>query len=286
MLHMRARAFALVLHACLVRAFTGTEWKLTLNAGRLAGNSKSSFQTPPLAMFSPGGGRAALPSWFPPEWAADGGRLVMPLDVTFCAEIATADEPTLKRGGFTRPRALRAPSSTSFVSMQGPQEVRTDAVAWGTLEGLTTVESLLVWCVDLPGGCAKNDVSLPAGRLFFSTRVWQTEELARLTASLAAVEAEVEAELAEAQTLDGGPLALKARIKKRRANEARMERLRRGLPTVDAPTAEVPGPFGLTVALEGQMSVVRYQTKLVPWRGVASVPEYGVVGSFEMKSVK
>ena len=60
----------------------------------------------------------------------------------------------------------------------------------------------------------------------------------------------------------------------------------RALAPVDAPTAEVPGPFGLTVALEGQMSVVRYQTKLVPWRGVASVPEYGVVGSFEMKSVK
>ena len=42
-------------------AFTGTKWRLSLNIGQISGNADSSMLTPPLAMFTPGGGRPAQP---------------------------------------------------------------------------------------------------------------------------------------------------------------------------------------------------------------------------------
>ena len=281
--------------AALGLALASTEWQLALNVGQMAGMSASSLGTPPLAMFSPGGGRAARPSWFEPTWASSGARLLMPLGpLTFAALSAPGADPLLER---MRPRALVAPPTISYITMGGEQHGRMRAVGWGTLE-MSSIESLLVWCVDLDDEVAKGDITLPRGRLFFSTRCWNADETAKLRASLPKLKDELQADLDTPQTLDGGPLALKARIDGRRALEAKIERLQRGLPAATTPTAEIALPGGgapLTVALEGQLTVRRMESWFPnPFqntvRRVAArlpnpfepVAEYGVVGSFKM----
>ena len=277
-------------------AFTGTKWQLSLNIGQISGNAASSMLTQPLAMFTPGGGRPAQPAWFGENWVASGSRLIIPLEVAFDGELAgKVDEAPFKR---TKPRVLSTPSSTSFVSMSGAVDVATVGVAWGAME-MTSIETLALWCVDLPGGACKGDVSLdPGTRLYFSTRVWKAEDMHRLREeTLPSLQAEVQAERETEQRLrDGGPMALKERIEKRRALEERIEKLERGLPKKECPTVDVPatGPAAewasggeIAVAQEGQLSVRRVTQKLPnPFdlrpNMFGPVEEYGVVGSFKM----
>ena len=78
--------------------------------------------------------------------------------------------------------------------------------------------------------------------------MWKGAELQRLTtllqqllAQLAELEAEEEA--AAAERGGSGVLALKSRMDERRALEARIKKIERGLPQPGAPTVEVPGPW-------------------------------------------
>jgi len=224
----------------------------------------------------------ALPSWLPKEWSASGSRLILPLQLTFDAGTSgVEEESTLQLAGFTQPRVLSVPSSTQFVSMRGEVDIPTRGVAWGSLPS-SSIESLLVWCVDLPEGASKNDVTIPAGRLFFSTRLFQADEVVRLRKVCSELETRVDEGKQAEQTLEGGPLALKSRIEQRQADEARMRRLQRGLPPPGSPVEKLPEE-GLWVAREGQLAIKRMVTKLVPWKGIASVPEFGVIGSFNMR---
>ena len=295
----RSRALLLLLCVARCSSFTGTRWRCTLSVGKLASNAPASFATPPLAMFTPGGGRAEPPSWFPEDWAISGARLFLPLDVDFCD---TATAAPLEEGPFrnSKARRLATPDKTAFIDMTGEVSVSTRGVAWVAKE-ISSIESLLVWRVDLPDGARKGDVSLPAdSSLYLSTRVFKRLEVEKLGEALPALQRELQRELETPQTMDGGPGELKERIERRRALEARVERLTRGLPAPDSPTATLePGsllappaadwsPSGLTVAQEGQVSIRRLTRKLPrnpfelrpdPFR---AVEEYGVIGSFKM----
>lgn len=235
---------------------------------------------PPLAMFTPGGGKVALPSWFSKTWGATGEQLTLPLEVEFFADAAgsISDEP------LRRTRALklftRRPSSLNL-------DLRAQGVAWGLVE-LSKIEALLVWCIDMPDGAKKGSVSLPAGsRLFCSTQVWKGDELQRLHAQLQSLRAEYDELRAEEWPRQQGQappvLALKASADARAALEARIRKLERGLPQPGAPTMEVPGPWPgtVTISTHGQLAVQRLTQGRLP-NPLASIPEFGVVGSFEL----
>lgn len=164
----------------------------------------------------------------------------MPLLVDFTAAAARADEGPFRQ---IQPRMLATPTGTSFVSMQGDVAVPTVGGVWGATK-ISSIESLLVWSVLLPEGAQKGDVTLePGTRLYFSVRVWKSDEVARLTSSLHDQEKMLEAERSTEQTLQGGPAALKQRIDARKALEGRVDRLSRGLPPREALTTELaPGP--------------------------------------------
>ena len=156
--------------------------------------------------------------------------------------------------------------------MDGAQQVPVVGVAWDS-KPISTVEALLIWCVELPQSFRKRDVSVPAGRLFFHTRVWKTAELAELGAKLRAMKAEVSVDVQVAQRLDGG---LRGRIARRRGLEERIRRLERALPHASASQLEVPG--GLTTAREGHVTVARTAARL-PF---GPQTQYGVVGTFQI----
>jgi hypothetical protein len=191
------------------------------------------------------------------------------------------------------PRAVNVPDLSVRTGLYDECSVPTYGVAWADTR-LSNIESLLVWCIDLPAGACKDDVSLETGeRLFFSTRVWAKDAVKRLsTETLPPLLEELRRDAAREQTLDGGPLALKKRIEQRMKLEARVDALHRGLPPDNVATADVPAGVwsgakgGLIVAQEGQISVMRLAPRGIrnAWIGnpFEQVPEYGVVGSFKM----
>lgn len=242
----------------------------------LAPAVKASLEGPPLAMFAPGGGRVARPEWFPSGWARSGAQLEVPIELTFLADdVGRMEDEPLRR---THARALFARSSTGMGSAAPPgtaepsaervvcNGVRTRGVAWGMVE-LSSIEALLVCCIELPDGGAHDDVSLPPGtRLYVSTQAWRGEELARL----GRLRGELRTELGSASDA-GQRAALAERIKK----------LKRGLPQPGAPTVEVPGPWPGSVILSshGQVAVQRQTKGLRSFRGAV---EFGVVGTCEL----
>jgi hypothetical protein len=118
------------------RPIYSSSTEATISAGSLLG--------PPLAMFTPGGGRATLPSWLCTDWGRSGEQLSIPLEVDFFGDDygPVAEEP-LKRA---RARKLftRTASPLSL-------DTRTEGAAWGMVP-LSSIEALVVFCIDLPEG--------------------------------------------------------------------------------------------------------------------------------------
>ena len=111
-------------------------------------------------------------TWMPDGWAASGARLSFPVDVEFSAEQATQFvEPLLgEAAGTNRLRVLRP---GSFVGAAGEVSVATANGAWRETPTGAGGEAQLRFFLDFPQEATRNDVTLPAGRLFFTTGCWQ-----------------------------------------------------------------------------------------------------------------
>ena len=248
---------SLILLATPCAALVDSRWLVTLKIGRV---SDADSLGPPLAMFSPGGGRATLPSWFAADWAAS-DELRVPLETEFFADaLPMVKEEPLRR---TAVRSL-------FTRTTSPDllDIKTSAAEWGMIS-ISKIEALLVWCIDLPQGAR---ALLPEGtQLLCSTQAWIGDEVRRLQPLLEELRAELAAMPEGAATQQA-----------RRALAARITALERGLPAPGAPTIEVPGAPGaggtVTLSTVGQLSVRRTTTKFFK-----QVAEFGVVGSFDLE---
>jgi hypothetical protein len=263
------------------RPIYSSSTEATISAGSLLG--------PPLAMFTPGGGRATLPSWLCTDWGRSGEQLSIPLEVDFFGDDygPMAEEP-LKRA---RARKLftRTASPLSL-------DTRTEGAAWGMVP-LSSIEALVVFCIDLPEGARPAhapDLSLPAGsRLYCSTQVWRGSELARLETLLDELRTEQAAELRRPQTASS-----KAHLSKL---AKRIKTLERGLPKAGIDLVEAAdsdlGPDGTSVKMcrRGQVSIQRLVAGKVvnPFVNAGRIPnpfektvEFGVVGSFELSPLE
>ena len=203
-------------------------------------------------MFTPGGGRALPPSWFGADWARSGEQHRLSLELDFFEDDygPAGDEPltrTQARKCFTRSSSL---------------DEKAEGVAWGMVELGSPNQALLVWSIDLPNGISsETDVSLPEGtRLFCSTQVWRGE------VKPAARSVKVPGPYPGSTT------------------------------SVELPTVEVPGPWPgtVTIGTQGQLAVQRISSsgkllnpfenagKFSSFNPFAQVPEFGVVGWFEL----
>lgn len=233
-------------------------------------SAEAAFLGPPLAMFTPGGGRAELPSWFEKGWGRSGAELDLPLEVDFFPDDygPISDEP-LRRTQARQLYARRTQSSSL--------DTKANGVAWGLVQ-LSSIQAMLVFSLDLPEGACSGDVTLPAGsRLYCSTQVWRGDELDRLQPRLA----QARADFARATDAD-----------ERRALTQRIKKLEVGLPRPGAPTIEVPGMSegSVTISTHGQVAVQRSAPTgrmLNPFENAGRFPnpfenvvQFGVVGSF------
>ncbi|KAJ1447518.1 hypothetical protein M885DRAFT_591333 [Pelagophyceae sp. CCMP2097] len=132
-------------------AALAARWSLSLNVGREGG------------------------TWMPAEWAASGARLLLKVAVEFdAAPYGGAAEPLLGRSAFS----VRPIGVATFVGPKGTTEVPIGCGGW-SLQPPKRGErpALLRFFLDFPAGAARNDVTIPAGRVFFSSPAWQQPEI-------------------------------------------------------------------------------------------------------------
>jgi len=112
-------------------------------------------------------------TWMPPEWGASGARLSLPMDVRFSDEPIDCDEPSfLERGRTARVYC----EGGSFVGPQGEIVVEAKGGAWSAAPSDRCGEHAFRFFIDFPDEATRNDVSLPAGRVYFSSGAWNVAE--------------------------------------------------------------------------------------------------------------
>lgn len=112
-------------------------------------------------------------TWMDKDWAASGARLLLPINVRFTREeidLGFPGEESL--GGRFCNRLEVLDDCVTFIGPQGEVSVRAEDGCWATLpiteRQADTGEAKLRFFLDFPEEASRNDVTLPAGRVFFS----------------------------------------------------------------------------------------------------------------------
>lgn len=117
-------------------------------------------------------------TFMPKDWGASGARFSLPLRVRFSDEVVDLDycgEATLNPSGGRYAKKLYCEGG-SFVGAQGEAFVRSTGGAWSAEQrGRQPGASSLNFFLDFPEEAVRNDVTLPAGRVFFSCACWDSE---------------------------------------------------------------------------------------------------------------
>jgi hypothetical protein len=116
-------------------------------------------------------------TWMPSDWAVSGARLSLPLVLRFSDELVDLGVPgeeSLNGGGRYAKRLYC--DGGQFVGAQGAQVVACSGGAWATEASPIPGARSLNFFLDFPHSATRNDVSLPAGRVFFSCACWQSRE--------------------------------------------------------------------------------------------------------------
>ena len=153
--------------ACVCASIENSEWRCTLNVGREKG------------------------TWMPDDWAASGARLSLPLILHFTDEPTRVNDNALGRGGVVK-RLQVVNSGGTFIGKAGEEFVECVGGAWVATPRDVCGESIVRFFIDFPGGATRNDVSIPAGRVIFSTSCWDGAEMAAASADAAKLEQELE----------------------------------------------------------------------------------------------
>lgn len=110
----------------------------------------------------------------PSFWAASGARLSLPIDVRFSDEQVDCNEQNFLERGSAAKRVYC--DGGSFVGPQGEVFVKADGGAWSAAPTGSCGEHVFRFYIDFPEEAARNDVTLPAGRVYFSSGAWDVAE--------------------------------------------------------------------------------------------------------------
>jgi hypothetical protein len=233
----------------------GTAWRVGLNIGREAN------------------------SVMPSDWAASGARLAFHVDLQFAAAAASDASESLI-GASNMQRAVHIiKDSARFVDRQGEQIVQTGNGAWcATPTGRGGEVALRFW-LEFPDGAVRNDVNLPAGRVFFTTGCWDAKLLRLVESAHAQLTDELQALDASPGPAPGGnPLeAIQAGTRRAEERELLMSKL-------SAVRSSLPGPSGVLDGDVGSLKVGRRGGLSVKRRGgLLDMDEiYPVIGTFTL----
>ena len=113
-------------------------------------------------------------TWMDKDWAASGGRLVLPVNVVFTNDRVDLGIPGEEGLGGRYCRKLEVLEDTvTIVGPSGQVQVPVSDGGWATLpilnKKLEQGERKLRFFLDFPIGAQRNDVTIPSGRVFFSS---------------------------------------------------------------------------------------------------------------------
>jgi hypothetical protein len=235
-----------------------TTWKCSLNVGREKG------------------------TWMPKDWAASGARLVLPVCIAFSSEPFMGDrEPLL--GSADEMRRLRVlQPAPKFVGAQGEESVLATDGAWVATPTGRNGEHLLRFWLDFPSGAARNDVTLPAGRVFFTNGCWEAQQLDVAEKTLLELREEIETldQVSMAEPSGGNIMqrasALRAAVLRSDQRRLLVENWKAVSSSLPGPTGSVDGPAARSVKVgaKGGLCVKR---KSAPFG-----TEYHILGSHTM----
>lgn len=126
------------------------------------------------------------------EWAKSGARMSLPVDVKFSDDLAaTNDEQNFLGRGNAISRLYC--DGGSFIGPQGEEIVEATGGAWSAQPTGQCGENLFRFYIDFPREASRNDVTLPSGRVYFSSACWNVEERMVAQAEADALKEEIEA---------------------------------------------------------------------------------------------
>jgi hypothetical protein len=266
----------LPLHAASLATFASASrvWRLRLNIGRESGTA------------------------MPADWASSGARLAFAVDVQFLAGACDAAvRPVSEKLLGTPVRALTPLKlETSFVGAHGEERVRVLPGGWSETKlsdvrrDLNEGQVALRFFLDVPDGATRNDVSCPAGRIFFTTDYYDEAAVATYEAAAGAVQAqsndlEEEIQREKVRMNEGNALertqAVRRMVRlmdKRTLVKGKLDSARSALPDPQRGAVRVEGT-GLQVCKTGGLTVKRRGGPL----GLSE--EYHIIGTFTMQDV-
>uniref|UniRef100_A0A7S4N5T2 Uncharacterized protein n=1 Tax=Odontella aurita TaxID=265563 RepID=A0A7S4N5T2_9STRA len=228
----------------------------------------------------------------PPEWAASGARLGFLLEVEFCPEYcANYDMNKERLLGTAKPsfQAVEVLNDPSFVSSKGTEEVVVTPGAYGCdLQDLPAQQYGLRFFLDFPKGAIRNDVELPAERIYFISTAWIQDgnslERARqrqedLTEKLQAINKELTTTNREANGFLGKAIGFQHSVKLVERKEQLQSQLDRLGKTYPLQGQIIEGPNDLLFAKEGVIAVKRMRGSMgtreqYHWVGTFSYDEF------------
>ena len=226
----------------------------------------------------------------PPEWAASGARLGFPLEVEFTNEACTEYEMTKERLLGTSGRNIRSVeplNEPTFISRKGQEKVKVTPGAYGCeLQQVEAQQYKFRFFLDFPEGATRNDVVLPAERIYFLTSCWIEDDRVlerakqrqkQLEASLQEVEEKLRQLSSESTGFLQKAMGLRESVllvEKRASIETQLEEIAQTYPL--EPSKLVQGPNGIVFVKDGIIAVKRF-------RGTMGTREqYHWVGTFEL----
>lgn len=227
----------------------------------------------------------------PKEWAASGARLAFPLELEFTDELCSDYQMTkesLLQQATKNPRAVVPLNEPSFVSTKGQETIVVKEGAFGCqLQTAQAQQYALRFFLDFPNGAQRNDVTLPAERIFFLWSCWIVNEKSiemaealksRLEERIAECQQELEA--FKQQNLLQQAMSLRQNVlvaEKQGKLKAQLQEVIKTYPLSSNPMQLVKGPNGLVFPKEGVIAVKR-------WGGSMGTREqYHWVGTFTLK---
>mmetsp|Transcript_19455 Transcript_19455/g.55977 ORF Transcript_19455/g.55977 Transcript_19455/m.55977 type:complete len:330 (-) Transcript_19455:35-1024(-) len=240
----------------------------------------------------------------PNDWAASGARLGFLLEVEFCEELPSNYQMTKERlllgsrkGLGRQPtvalRAVEPLNEPTFISTAGQQVIRVTEGAYGCeLQSLQSQQYGFRFFLDFPEGAVRNDVELPAERIYFISSCWikneptfqraqqRYNELDQKLTDVRADIAKLEAE-SKSSGIFGKALGLRQMttlVEKKQSIEAQLYELERTYPLQETTRQELlDGPNDILFVKEGVIAVKRF-------RGAMETREqYHWVGTFSFQ---
>lgn len=226
----------------------------------------------------------------PSEWAASGAKLGFPLEIEFTDEEYSTYEMTKERlltGDIRNFRSVVPLNVPTFISRKGQETIKVLPGAYSCeLQSLEAQQYTVRFFLDFPEGAIRNDVELPAERIYFLSSCWikddrvlerATKRKEEIMTSLKGITTELQQLATENTSMIQKALSLRRTVilvEKRTKLEGQLAELEQTYPLL-SPERFVEGPKNLLFVKDGIVAVKRF-------RGAMETREqYWWIGTFQ-----